>query len=307
MKLKRIIGAVTAVVAISAATVLYTTHSVKSSDHQDTYNLANAVGHNPSADITDVYVFPSPTNSNNVVFAMDTWPLIPAGTGTTKFFDPTLIWQFKIAHGATNYQEDQVIQVGVSGVDAAQKFTLYGPSAPNEAGTTNSLVKPTGTFGYNTAATVGSGSSAIQVFAGPRADPFKFDLFAFFSFLGDRAFDTHTSQSDPGPGTLYNEPAQTNPQTLGNKVATPETKAQPATHPSFAGFSAGTTAGTTSALGDYACNTGPAQNFADLAGGFNVLSYVFEIPKSLLYGSGTPFSSSVIHVWATSNSSTTNS
>lgn len=308
MEIKRIIGTVTAAVAITAAAVLYTAHPVKSSDHQDTYNLAKAVGHNESADITDVYVFPSPTNPANVVFAMDTWPLIGAGMGTSKFFDPTLIWQFKIAHGATNYQEDQVIQVGVSGVDATQKFTLYGPAAPNEVGTSNTLVKPTGTFGYNAAATVGSGSSAIQVFAGPRADPFKFDLFAFFSFFGDRAFDTHTSQQDPGPSAttpVFNEPAV--PGTVGNAFATNETKAQPAGHPSFAGFPSGTTAGATSALGDYACNTGPAQNFADLGGGFNVLSYVIEVPKSLLYGSGTPFSSSVIHVWATSNSSTTNS
>lgn len=308
MHIKRIIGTVTAAIAITSAAVLYTTHSVKSSDHQDTYNLANAVGHNTSADITDVFVFPS-TNPNNVVFAMDVSPLIPAGMGTSKFFDPTLMWQFKIAHGATNYQEDQVLQIGVTGVDANQTFTLYGPAAPNEVGTTNTFVKPTGSFGYNNATTINAGTNPIQVFAGPRADPFRFDLFAFFSFFGDRAFDTHTSQQDPGPaanGAVYNEPAQ--PGSVGNQFATSQTKAQPAGNPSFAGFGAGSTAGTTSALGNYACNTGPAQNaLTDLGGGFNVLSYVIEVPKSLLYGAGTPFSSSVIHVWATANSSTTNS
>ncbi len=307
--MKRIIGTVTAAIALTSAAVLYTAHPVKSSDHQDTYNLANAVGHNTSADITDVFVFPSPTNANNVVFAMDTTPLIPAGMGTSKFFDPTLMWQFKIAHGAMNYTEDQVIQLGVTGVDQNQTITLYGPQTPNEVGTTNTFVRPTGSFGYNTNATVGSGSNAIQVFAGPRADPFRFDLFAFFSFFGDRSFETHNSQSDPGPaanGPVYNAPAQ--PGTTGNKFATQQTKAQPATNPSMAGFPAGTTAGTTSAFGNYACNTGPSQNaLSDLGGGFNVLSYVIEVPKSLLYGSGTPFTSSVIHVWATSSSSTTNS
>ncbi|GAC1311394.1 MAG: hypothetical protein NVSMB19_25810 [Vulcanimicrobiaceae bacterium] len=309
MTLKRIIGAGTAAIAITAAAVLYTAHPVKSSDHQDTYNLANAVGHNTSADITDVFVFPSPSNPNNVVFAMNVSPLIGAGMGTTKFFDPTLMWQFKIAHGATNYQEDQVLQLGVTGVDSTQTITLYGPSAPNEVGTTNTFVKPTGSFGYNNATTVGTGASAINVFAGPRADPFRFDLFAFFSFFGDRAFDTHNSQQDPGPaanGPVFNEPAQ--PGTVGNKFATTQTKAQRPDNPSFAGFQAGDTAGATSALGNYACNNGPAQNaLTDLGGGFNVLSYVIEVPKSLLYGPGTPFSSSVIHVWATSNSSTTNS
>jgi len=308
MQLKRIIGAGTAALAITAAAVLYTVHPVKSSDHQDTYNLAKAVGHNESADITDVFVFPSPTNPANVVFAMNVWPLIPAGMGTAKFFDPTLIWQFKIAHGATNYQEDQVIQFGVTGVDKNQTITLYGPAAPKEVGTTNTLVATTGSFGYNTPAVLNSGANAIQVFAGPRADPFRFDLFAFFSFFGDRAFDTHTSQEDPGPtAPVFNEPAQ--PGTVGNMFATTATKNQPATSPSFAGFAPGTMAGTTSIGGkDYACNSGPAQNaFADLGGGFNVLSYVVEVPKSLIYGAGTPFPSSVIHVWATSNSSTTNS
>ena len=43
---------------------------------------------NTSADITDVYVFPSPTNPANVVLVMDVSPLIPAGMGTAKFFDP---------------------------------------------------------------------------------------------------------------------------------------------------------------------------------------------------------------------------
>ena len=308
MNLKKILGTVTAAIALTSAAVLYTTHAVKSSDHQDTFNLANAVGHNESADITDVFVFPSPTNPNNVVFAMNVWPLIPAGMGASKFFDPSLIWQFKIAHGAGNYQEDQVIQLGVTGVDASQTITLYGPASPNEVATTNTLVKSTGFFGYNNPTTLQNGGNPIQVFAGPRADPFRFDLFAFFSFFGDRAFDTHTSQIDPGPsakGPVYNEPAQAG--TLGSKVATPETKAQPPGNPSFAGFAPNSTAGTTSALGNYACNTGPAQNFADIGGGFNVLTYVVEVPKSLIYGAGTPFPSSVIHVWATANSATTNS
>ena len=41
MNLKKILGTVTAAIALTSAAVLYTTHAVKSSDHQDTYNLAN--------------------------------------------------------------------------------------------------------------------------------------------------------------------------------------------------------------------------------------------------------------------------
>ena len=287
MNLKKILGSGAALVALSAAAILYSVHPAKSSDHQDTYNLANAVGHNTSADITDVLIFPSPTNPNNVVLTMDVSPLIPAGMGTSKFFDPTLMWQFKIAHGASNYQEDQVIQFGVTGTDANQTITMYGPSAPNEVGTVNTFVSSAGSFGYNDPkATIQNGS--VKVFAGPRADPFYFDLFQFFTFLGDRAYSTHTSQTDPGFGSAPN----------GMLV---DSSGKPNATPSFNGFASGTTSGPNGS--GYACSTKPAQNaLADINGGFNVLSFVVELPKSALTQG---FSSPIIHVWATASSSTT--
>jgi hypothetical protein len=289
---KRILGSLAAVAVFAAAIFLYTTHAVKSSDHQDTYNLANRS--NTSADLTDVYVFPSPANASNVVLVMNVAPLIPAGMGTAKFFDPSLIWQFKISHSATGGPEDQVIQFGVSGTTAAQTFTLYGPSAPNEVGTNNTLVGAAGTFGYNSPTTLSNG---IQVFAGPRADPFFFDLFAFFTFLGDRNVSTHTSQSDAGSGnTLVNG----DNVGVAAAVAPSFDKTANPNAPSFNGFSAGTMS--SSAAGAYACSTNPSQDaLTDIGGGFNVLSFVVELPRTMLT---TGFSSQVIHVWATVNSST---
>lgn len=301
MKFNRLIGSVTAVVALTAAGVLYTAHEAKSSDHQDTYNLGNAVGHNPSADITDVFVFPSPANSANVVFAMDVYPLIPTGMGTAKFFDPTLVWQFKIAHGAATNPEDQVIQLTASNNNSSvQQIAVYGPAAPNEVSTTNTLVKQTGTVNYNDASGTAL-SNGIKVFAGPRADPFVFDLFSFFGFLGDRNFQTHTAQADADPGntTLSN----------GDNVGTAATvasafdKGNSAPTPTFNGFAAGTMSST--GAGAYVCSTeAPVSALADLAGGFNVLTYVVEVPKTLLT---TGFSSQTIHVWATVSSNTTQS
>jgi hypothetical protein len=323
MHLKRIVGSVTAVVALTAAGVLYAVHPAKSSDHQDTYNLAtrggagSTVGH--SADITDVYVFPAPDNANNVVFAMDVSPLIPAGMGTSYFFDPTLMWQFKISHQASG-QEDEVIQLGVTGTGSSQTITLYGPNKPNEVGTTNTFVGSTGSFGYNTNATLSNGT--IQAFAGPRSDPFFFDLFAFFTFAGDRNYGTHTSQSDPGPETQSNPEGLSNGDTAANLAAlapsydqtgnTPGPNAP--TMPSFNGFASGTMSNTNlsggaayaPALGVYACSTNPASDTLN-AGPFNVLSYVIEIPKSLLTTASlnsAGSTSSTIHVWATVNSST---
>ena len=276
MNLKKILGTVTAAIALTSAAVLYTTHAVKSSDHQDTYNLANKIGHNTSADISDVFVFPA-TDPNNVVFAMDVSPLTPMGMGTSTFFDPTLMWQFKISHQASGI-EDQVIQFGVTGTDANQTITMYGPSAPNEVGTNNTFVPLNqGHFGYNnTLGTVANGT--IKVFAGPRADPFAFDLFQFFKILPDRAYTGHTSQSDVGTGN-----------TLGT------------TTPTFNGFKSTDTSGPGTA--GYSCSVAQPQNALG-DGNYNVLSFVVELPKSLIT---TGFSSSTIHVWATTSSSTTNS
>ena len=276
MSLRRILGSLGAVVAIAAAVFLYTLHPAKSSDHQDTFNLATRS--NTSADITDMYAFPSPANPANVVLVMNTTPLILPGAGTTKFFDPSVVWQFKFVHGPVGSfsGEDQVIQISVSGTGAGQTFTLHGPGAPIQVGTTNTLLPKIGTFKYNQ--TGGTAlPNGIMAFAGPRADPFFFDLLQFFSFLGDRNYHNHTSQSDPGTGDT------------------------PTGALTFNGFTAGTTAGPGAVGGNNACSTVPAQNALTqlMPPGFNVLSFVLEVPRSLLT---TGYSSSVVHMWGTASS-----
>jgi hypothetical protein len=295
MHIRRIFGTLAAVAVTAIAVVLYTAHPVHSSDHQDTYNLATRS--NTSADITDVFVFPSPNDPTRVVLAMDVSPLIPAGMGASTFFDPSLMWQFKISH-QTSGIEDQVIQFGVTGTGASQTITMYGPAAPNQIATSNTFVAASGSFNYNVATQLNNGA---RVFAGPRADPFFIDLFQLFTFLGDRNWSTHSSQTDPGPetsGPLYNGDnvgAPASFATAANKAADP-------TKPTFNGFAAGTTAGAGSALGNYACSTNPVvDTLADLGGGFNVLTFVVEVPRTLLT---TGYTSSKIRVWATTNSST---
>jgi len=286
----RALAGIVAMAAVVIAIVAYDTEVVRGSDHQDTYNLATRS--NTSADITDVFVFPSPTNAANVVLAMDVAPLSSA-----QYFDPTLMWQFKISHVAGG-PEDEVIQFGVTGTGASQTITVHGPAKPNEVGTTNTFITQTGSTPYNTVSTTANG---MQIYAGPKADPFYIDLFALFSFLGDRNYSTHTSQTDPGTCN----PAVT-PLCNGDNAgaagtyATAAQKAQSATMPSFNGFAAGTMSST--ATGAYACSTAPASDtLTDLGTGFNVLTFVVEMPRALLT---TGYSSQVIHVWATVNSST---
>jgi hypothetical protein len=288
--IQRAIAGIAAVSAIVIAIVAYNTSVVRGSDHQDTYNLATRS--NTSADITDVFVFPSPTNPANVVLAIDVAPLSSA-----QYFDPTLMWQIKISHVAGG-PEDQVIQFGATGTGASQTIQVYGPAKPNEVGTTNTFIGQTGSVAYNT---VGTTSNGMQIFAGPKADPFYIDLFALFSFLGDRNYATHTSQTDPGTCNPSVTPLCNgdNAGAAGQYASAADKAASPTT-PSFNGFPAGTMSGT--GAGAYACSTQPAQDtLTDLGGGFNVLTFVVEMPRALLT---TGYSSQVIHVWATVNSPT---
>ena len=79
------------------------------SDHADTPNIAA----NPGEDITDVYMFPSPTNANNVVLVMNVHPLINPGSGPSTYFDPNVLYQLKIDNSGDGV-EDLVIQASSS-------------------------------------------------------------------------------------------------------------------------------------------------------------------------------------------------
>lgn len=254
--IQRSIGGLLAIVALVMTAVVYDVRVVRGSDHQDSPTVLAR----PAADITDVYVYPDPNDATRVVFQMDVDPLLTPGANTTgAALDPAVLYQFKIAHGAQSGQpEDTVIQLLASGAGATQTISLYGPIAPGVKGT-NSV--PTGgglTFPFNTATTLSNG---IQAFAGPRADPFYFDLAQFFKIIPDRNY-----QNQPNP------PA--------------------ATATGFRGF----TAAFNTANGT-ACDTTPAVDTVS-SNSFNVLAIVVEMPKSMLTAGGQ---SSSINVWATTS------
>jgi hypothetical protein len=229
-----ILSAVAVLVIAAAAFALYGVRIGASSDHAD----SPATVARPGADLTDVYVFPAPDNDNNVVLAADVHPLIAAGQGPSTFFDPGVMYQIKIDTDGTHV-EDLVIQFKAAAPqNGTQIITLYGPGKPNETGVHNTWIKPAGTLPYNTTANIGG----MKVFAGPREDPFFFDLGRFFQIIPDRNFGNH------GPGHTV----------------------PPASASGFRGFAAGST-----------CDTTPSQDFL-AANKFNVLSFVVELPRSAL-------------------------
>jgi hypothetical protein len=240
--LKRFAGGATAIVALAAAAFLYTGHVAKASDHQDSPTTVAR----PGGDITDVFVYQAPDNASNVVLQMDVHPLIITGAGPSTFFDPAVMYQFKIDNTGDGV-EDTVLQVQAVGGGAAQTLNVFGPAVPKIVGTNSKFVTKTGSVPYNTvAAALGNGA---RVWAGPAKDPFFFDLARFFQIIPDRNYQNQPNPQPPNPA-------------LG-----------------FQGFTA-----SFNTLHGTSCATTPAQDFLS-ANGFNVLAIVAEVPKSML-GSG---------------------
>ncbi len=153
------------------------------SDHQDTPDVEL----NPKMDMTDVYVFPSPTPGRIVLVMNSRAFLTPAQSAdpVQGSFDPDLLYQFKIDNN-DDRREDRVIQVTFTGESADQQVELRGPVAPPvEGAMMNEVadVSPAVTGGIST--NLGS-SSDVQLFAGPRDDSFFIDLEAAFCILPDR-------------------------------------------------------------------------------------------------------------------------
>jgi len=190
--LKKFAAFVTAAVlalSIMGTFVLYSNQGARSSDHQDSPVTVSR----PGADITDVFVYPSPENPENVVLAMDVYPLIPTGQGLTKSFDPGVMYQFKVSaddSAAAHF----VIQFKANGVGANQQLTMYGPGRPNMEGTRSTFIAPAGTMKYNEVATMANG---VRAFAGPREDPFYFDLPQFFKIIPDRNYKNQPNPPAP--------------------------------------------------------------------------------------------------------------
>jgi Domain of unknown function (DUF4331) len=230
---------VAALVALAGIGSLYALGGAAGSDHAD----SPAVLARPGADLTDVYVFPAPHNDANVVVAVDVHPLIAPGMGASTYFDPGVMYQFKIDNTG-DHVEDLVMQFSAGAPsNGSQTITLYGPGKPNQTGTSSTWIAKTGTFKYNDK---NASVNGMKVFAGPREDPFFFDLAQFFKIVPDRNFGNH------GPGKSVPPPSAG----------------------SFRGFAAGS-----------GCDTSAAQDFLS-ANKFNVLSLIVELPRTTLAPAG---------------------
>ena len=192
-KCKRLMatGAVVAIpVALGLSALAVKPTPVQGSDHADTAENVSR----PGTDLTDLYIFPSPTNSANVVFAMDVRPLIGAGRARGVGFDPGVLYQFKIDTNADQV-EDLVMQARFEGTGERQRVLFSGPVRPAVTGVTSRAMTPFATTG--TINRTFSPTAGMQVFAGAREDPFFLDLERFIQIFPDRG----TGLEQPLPRT----------------------------------------------------------------------------------------------------------
>ena len=154
---------------------------VLASDHQDTPEVELS----PRYDVNDVYAFPAQREGRIALVLGTSSPLTPAATPSAVFGNKEQeLYQIKVDNTG-DAVEDLVFQVTFTGTAGHQKVTLHGPVKPNQTGPANTLIAGRKTLSGSVNEVLGS-ASGIQLFAGPRDDPFFIDLEQFFRIVPDR-------------------------------------------------------------------------------------------------------------------------
>jgi hypothetical protein len=187
MKKKKMLLASLAVAGITVGGLVF------AADHIDSPTVTNQ-----STDITDLYVFRA-QDPNNLVFVANTQGLLaPSATGAAMFDANTLI-EINIDNNNDNV-EDLVIQ----GIYNNGKMKIYGPIKPSETGSRSKLegaaTAEVAVTPYGSDVTIGTGGG-LKVFAGPRDDPFFFDLNQFKKIIGGMATSFNNPGTDAFAGT----------------------------------------------------------------------------------------------------------
>lgn len=150
------------------------------------------------SDITDFYAFQSPENSSNMVFVVNVQGLLAPSATSAASFDEEVMVEINIDNSSSKDNiEDLVIQATF---DDGRVY-VHGPSFPTAAGLTSKIVSgnpiTTNISMYGNEPEIGE-SNGIKVFAGPRDDPFFFDLEAYKAIISGTA----TAFNNPGNDTF---------------------------------------------------------------------------------------------------------
>lgn len=169
---------------------------IYAADHIDAPAVTGAGNVSLGNDITDIYAFQSPADNSKMVFVMNTQGLLSPASSSSASFPGNVMYEFNIDNTNDNV-EDLVIQCLVKN----GKLRVYGPVAPGTTGT-SSTVRTSGPVTETSVTAYSAGSpmvgvnanNGIKVFAGPRDDPFFFDLARFKDIIAG----TQTGFRNPG-------------------------------------------------------------------------------------------------------------
>ncbi|MER3498928.1 MAG: molecular chaperone DnaK [Chitinophagaceae bacterium] len=163
-------------------------------DHIDAPAVTGPGNASLGTDITDIYAFQSPSDNSKLVFVMNTQGLLSPSATASASFPSNVMYEFNIDNTG-DAVEDLVIQCLVQN----GKLRVYGPVAPVTTGLTSTVktngpVTETSVTAYGSNPSIGTNSNGIKIFAGPRDDPFFFDLTRFKEIIAG----TQTSFRNPG-------------------------------------------------------------------------------------------------------------
>ncbi len=153
-------------------------------DHIDAPAVTGPGSSSLGNDITDIYAFQSPNDNSKMTLVCNVRGLLSPSATAAATFASNVMYEMNIDNTGDNV-EDLVIQFLVQN----GKVRAYGPYAPTAVGTTSTVKKDATMLqadvtAYGAAPVIATGSNGIKLFAGPRDDPFFFDLTRFREILG---------------------------------------------------------------------------------------------------------------------------
>lgn len=151
-----------------------------------------------NSDITDFYAFQA-ENTNNLVFVANLQGLLSPASTSSASFDENVLIEFNIDNTGDNV-EDLVIQA----IPRNGRMYFFGPTSPTQTGLNSTILTSNASasvaitpYGSNT---ITETSNGMQVFAGPRDDPFFMDFAQYSEIIAGNA----SGFDNPGTDTFAN-------------------------------------------------------------------------------------------------------
>jgi hypothetical protein len=153
---------------------LFSLSSAIAADHRDSPQVDNDV----TTDITDIFAFRDPANPAMLVIALNTHPFSVPKEAPSYHYNSNALYRIRFHTNTTGVPTSQ-IDVVFTPFTTSQSFTAYFPHGIVVQGpVTLATVNPTPPTPLIT-----NGPQGIMVYAGPREDPFVFDLIGFDRFV----------------------------------------------------------------------------------------------------------------------------